>query len=342
MKVGKHSRLRRRARVLSDIANWAEPAIAGYLRVASRLHSNNAVAHHHGSMPHDDVRAIHWPRQVTSELVSNWLEPIRQSLATKYEFVQSDIPQPYKDLLIFHIRSTKGLIKVAVDVTDYSSRVEPKCLEEVDAYFKLQFNNVGYGDDRIRPGGFVARSGKVYSYLPILRSWSLDQTKKRYDVYGRFGPWFGFETRSKAIGILKGQQRFQFAGDINRVPYARYLREAARARICIDLPGNGPFCFRLIEYLALGGCVVAYPHRTRLSAPLEDREHIIYCKEDMSDLVELCEEYLNNESERIRIGRNAAEFFDKYLSVDVLSEYYVRSAIDMKIGSGIHQSSDAS
>ena len=62
----------------------------------------------------------------------------------------------------------------------------------------------------------------------------------------------------------------------------------------------------------------------------------------MSDLVDLCEEYLNNESERIRIGKNAAEFFDRYLNVDVLSEYYVASAMDQKAAPKRHQSSDAS
>lgn len=326
--------LRRKARALTDIANWAEPAIDTYLRVASKFRAPDKNSADHGALRHADVRAIKWPRQEAPGYASSWLEPTAQSLAARYDLELSDIPQPYSDLLIFHIVSTQGLIRVAVDVSDYTSRVEPTCLEEVDIYFKMQFNDCGYDDNRVLPGGFVPRGGKIYSYLPVLRSWSLDQSKKRYEVYGRFGAQFAFETRSKAIEMLKDQDRFQFTGDITRASYARYLREAAQARICIDLPGNGPFCFRLIEYLALGGCVVAYPHRTRFSAQLKDREHIVYCKEDMSDLVDLCEEYLNNESERVRIGQNAAAFFDKYLSVDVLSEYYVASAVERKAGLG--------
>ena len=322
--------IRRKAKELTDIANWAEPAIDSYLRVASKFRAASDESAVQGPVRHPDVRAIEWPRQEAPGYASSWLVPTAQSLAARYEFALADIPQPYSDLLIFHIVSTKGLIRVAVDVSDYTSRVEPACLEEVDIYFKMQFNDCGYGDDRVRPGGFVPRGGKIYSYLPALRTLSEDQSKKRYEVYGRFGDQFAFETRSKAIGLLKQQNRFQFTGDIIRASYARYLREAAQARICIDLPGNGPFCFRLVEYLALGGFVIAYPLRTSFTAPLEDREHIVYCKEDMSDLVDLCEEYLANEPERTRIGKNAAAFFDKHLSVDVLSEYYVASAIEQQ------------
>jgi hypothetical protein len=39
--------------------------------------------------------------------------------------------------------------------------------------------------------------------------------------------------------------------------YTQYLREIADSRVCIDLPGEGPFTYRLVEYLAIGSCIIA-------------------------------------------------------------------------------------
>lgn len=331
MKTGSRGTIRRKLRAISDVRNWTEPVIDAYFRIANQFFVGHRRGFTNDTAPgNPDVTTVLWPKQATPGWASGWLEPVAESLSQRYNLEQRDIPQPYKDLLIFRIQLPRNTLGIAIDTTDYVSRIELDCLADVDVYFKLQFRKDGYDDNRVLPGGFVTRGSRLYSYLPLLRNWSLDQSKKRFDVYGRFGPQFGFDVRSKAITILKQQDRFQFAGDINRVLYARYLREAARARVCIDLPGNGPFCFRLIEYLALGSCIIAYPHSARFPVPLEDRKHIIYCKEDMSDLVDLCEEYVGNPDERIRIGRNAAEYFDSNLRVDRLAEYYVTETIKRK------------
>lgn len=112
------------------------------------------------------------------------------------------------------------------------------------------------------------------------------------------------------------------------VSYIDFLKEVAQSKICIDLPGLGDFCFRLINYLAIGSFVIAYPHRTMLHVPLVDRKHIIYCKEDFSDLIELCEYYLENADQRETIARNACEFFDLNLHKDNLVRYYLRTCLN--------------
>ena len=112
------------------------------------------------------------------------------------------------------------------------------------------------------------------------------------------------------------------------VAYADFLQEVARSKICIDLPGLGDFCFRLVNYLAVGSFVIAYPHKSVLNVPRVDREHIVYCKEDFSDLNELCEYYLKNDSEREEIAANARRFFDLYLHKDNLVKYYLKTILD--------------
>jgi hypothetical protein len=69
------------------------------------------------------------------------------------------------------------------------------------------------------------------------------------------------------------------------------MREVAQARVCIDLPGNGPLCFRLIDYLTVGSCVVAPRPAARLHAPLSYGVIVVYCADDLSSLVEICALY---------------------------------------------------
>jgi hypothetical protein len=124
------------------------------------------------------------------------------------------------------------------------------------------------------------------------------------------------EIRGPALRRLATQTRFAFEGGSQLIMETQYLRDIAGSRVCIDLPGEGPFTYRLIEYLAVGSCVVAYPHQARLHVPLRDQEHIAYTKEDLSDLLELCDYFLRNPLERHRLTANALSFVDRYLHRD--------------------------
>ena len=97
------------------------------------------------------------------------------------------------------------------------------------------------------------------------------------------------------------------------------------ALIC---PVKAIFVFRLVNYLAVGSCVIAFPHRTKLHVPLVNGKHIVYAKPDFSDLVKLSEHYLHHADEREEIAHNAREFFDLYLHKDNLALYYLRTCLD--------------
>jgi hypothetical protein len=130
------------------------------------------------------------------------------------------------------------------------------------------------------------------------------------------------------MAILNGQQKFAFLGGLVKKKYADYLKEIAGARICIDLPGTGDFCFRLVEYLALGSCIIGPPHRTALPVPLIDRRHIVYTRDDLSDLTELCDYYLRNEAAREELCHNSRQYFDQHLNRDSLIAYYLRVCLE--------------
>ena len=99
------------------------------------------------------------------------------------------------------------------------------------------------------------------------------------------------------------------------------------------MPGAGDFCKRLVDYLAVGSCVVRPPPSVRLPVKLIDGEHVVYCASDLSDLGDVCSHLVRDDVERERIARNAREFFDRYLHRRQLATYYVSKIVDARAGS---------
>jgi spore maturation protein CgeB len=112
------------------------------------------------------------------------------------------------------------------------------------------------------------------------------------------------------------------------VRYSRFLEEVASARLCLHLPGNGPFTHRIGEFLGLGRCMVSLRFTTALHVPLEAGVHYVAIADDLSDLVDKCRYYLRHDDEREQIARRGQDFFDRYLHSDQLASYYVRSILD--------------
>ena len=150
-----------------------------------------------------------------------------------------------------------------------------------------------------------------------------------HDVHGRFG--LSFEARRKALEILKASSAFRFFGGQAKVRYGSFLREVARSKICIDLPSYSPITFRLIDYLAIGACIIGPPHQSRLHVPLQDRVHLVYCKPDYSDLEALCSRYLEQDTERRALVEHSRTFFDAHLHRDQLASYYLKQCARLLI-----------
>lgn len=271
--------------------------------------------------------SIRWPESYEWDAAADWVEVLlygfRQSVPVE---IVSDIPQRYKGTVVFEMVINGRTRRIAIGYSDYTA-IDDDCAGASDLYFKMQYARCGYPFANVVPGGYVPDGKRLYLYLESLRGLRRRQELK-YDVYGRFGLAYARETRERAVSMLSNQDRFAFEGGMKMVYYLEFLQEVARSKVCIDMPGLGDFCFRLINYFAVGSCVVAYPQRTALHVPLVDRRHIVYCKEDLSDLVELCAYYVENDAERESIAENAREFFDLNLHKDNLVKYYLRTCLD--------------
>lgn len=269
---------------------------------------------------------ISWPRRYEWAAAGDWVDMIRDNFRRMVSLtLTDDIPQPYQGTVVFEASIDSQRKQIAIGYSDFLP-IDADCERTVDLYFKMQFDSNGYESERVVPGGYVADGRRLYFDLKKLRKVRSSHNFDR-DVFGRFSLDYSPEIRSQAHRLLVDQDLFDYGGALQKVSYREFLNEIARSKVCVDLPGLGPLCFRLINYLAIGSCVVAYPHRALLHIPLVDREHIVYCKEDMSDLVELCSYYSQNNTERERIATNARAFFDQNLHISNLSRYYLHTII---------------
>ncbi len=270
---------------------------------------------------------IRWPRAYEWEAARDWVDVLKMGFG-RYARVElvDDIPQTYKGTVLFEVERNGQRRHIAIGYSDYLA-IDEDCADSSDLYFKMQYDKRGYGRENIVPGGYVPDGKRLYFHLRRVRALR-ERLDYQFDVNGRFSLNYAPEIRKKAIELLSGQKEFSFEGGLKTVSYHTFLKEVARSKICIDLPGLGPLCFRLMNYLAIGTFVIAYPHESILHVPLVDREHIVYCKPDLSDLLDLCRYYLANEGERERIARNAREFFDRNLHKDNLARYYLHTCLE--------------
>jgi hypothetical protein len=267
--------------------------------------------------------AIHWPIEYQHPNATAFVRPLRQGFDRLTSVESSDIAQPYEGIVVIEVVHMGKTYRVAVDYYDYTT-VNTACLDTVALYFKMQHLRQGYDDPRVVPGGYIAAKQSLYDNYCRLRR--LRSKHIHTDVYGRFGLRFAPEIRGRAIEILRAQNGFAFSGGTSLAPYMQSLRDAARSRICIDMPGNGPFCYRLVEYLALGCCVIGPRHATNLHAQLIDGKHIVYCRDDLADLDSLCQHYTTDIAACEQIAATAARYFDDHLHPYQLAQYYLETS----------------
>jgi len=238
------------------------------------------------------------------------------------------IEQPYPDCVVFEIDDGSERHPIVIDHGDHVD-IRAEGVEAALAYFKLNYAVRGYPQETVLPGGYMPANDVLYRRLRLLRA-RRGRPRYSYDVYGRFGLRFPSETRKRAFEILSSRQDFQYEGSLfryeggpDKVPYTQYLVEITRAKVCVDMPNGGDLTYRLVDYLAVGACVVRPRGVARLHVPPVDGEQIAYCEPDLSDLGDICAELVKDDARRERIARNARQYFDKYLHRRQLGSYYL-------------------
>ena len=72
--------------------------------------------------------------------------------------------------------------------------------------------------------------------------WAPARARKRAsfanDVYGRFSLAYATETRREVVEALSACDGLSYVGSLEVVGHGRFLQEATRAKVCLDLPGE--------------------------------------------------------------------------------------------------------
>lgn len=273
---------------------------------------------------HDRARlTVRWPRVYQWSEADTWVGPIRHGMSRLVAVIPDEIPQLHRGIVAIKVELDGVPHDVIIDYSDYPD-CDSELLDRAALYFKMQCPPDAH--PRAIPGGFVTASDQIYRFLPRLRALR-DRRAFTHDVYGRFSIGYATDTRRKAIALLSDQHRFSYEGGAKMNSYPGYLKEIARARICIDLPGNGALCFRQIDYLAVGACVIGPKPAVALPVELRDGEEIVYTKPDLSDLLDRCEQYLSDDGGREWIAANARAYFDRCLDRNQLGAYYLSTVL---------------
>lgn len=265
--------------------------------------------------------SVRWPTSYEWAPAAKWVDGLRAEISARVPVSTAEIDQRYEGAVLIEVEFDGRRHRVAIDYFD-SDRLLDEVVASCALIFKMQYRSGGYGNPRVVPGGYVPSRPHLARYVPTLRHLR-DRSAPLYEVYGRFGITYATEYRRTAVQALSAQTRFQYEGSLKLLPYAAYLREAAQSRVCIDLPGNGDMCHRLIEYLAIGCCVVRPAPLTQLPVKLTDGLNIRYAQRDLSDLVDVCAELVGDPARATGIALAARDYYDRYLVGTQLAGYYL-------------------
>lgn len=281
--------------------------------------------------------SVRWPTRYEWPLARHWVGRLRSALSPLVAVTPAELEQPYEGTVLIEVAIDGEPHEVAIDYGD-KARLLDEVAERCPLVFKMQYSADGYGHPHVIPGGYVAGRPGIDRYLPALRR-IRDHSAPRFDVYGRFGSRYAQETRRTALELLRSQRLFSFEGSLVTRPYTAFLREAALSSVCIDLPGNGDICHRLVDYLAVGCCVVRPLPETVLHVPLTDGMNIAFANRNLSDFVLLCAELLADDSRRNGIALAARDHYERYLRPDQLAGYYLDRCVALLGGGGDLQTS---
>jgi hypothetical protein len=265
---------------------------------------------------------LRWPNRYSSPNASGWVEPIKAGIGRHVVVESADILQLPGNVVLLEAVVGSDRLRVALDYEDRCDLHE--VASEVDLYFKLQYQRGGYDIASVRPGGYVTKQAMLYQYADRWRSLR-ERSLPSYDVLGRFGMRWAQAIRAQAIEQLSVQSQFRFEGGSYVRWWGEYMDEICRARVCLDLPGRGEFCYRLVEYLAVGACVIGPELKTELHVPLESGVHLVRVPRSLEGLVAECERLLSDDGLRYEIQLHAQDYFDHYLRLEQLGAYYVHT-----------------
>lgn len=187
-----------------------------------------------------------------------------------------------------------------------------------DLIFKREYlQNIDYPDN-IMPLPF---SFNFDSFKP-----KLSKDSFKYDV-----SFWGVESdpvRTKALDLLQDRFDCRDNGTVRNQVFKkykrkglRYLEELGSCKIVLNFRGGGWDTLRYWEAPAVGRFMISQRPGIVIPDNFRDGKEIVFCRDDLSDLIDLCTYYLENDSEREIIAKNAFELARRHHSDEARAKY---------------------
>ncbi len=189
--------------------------------------------------------------------------------------------------------------------------------------YRLKASSVYERAVAIRPFDLVGKreylmeSGYAHNVFPLPFSCNFDCfARARQPSAFKYGVAFwaveSHPIRSAVLDRLDGRFDCRENGSVRNQIFKkyrrrgiRYLEELQSCRVVLNFRGTGWDTLRYWETPGLGRFMISQRPAIRLPDDFRDGQEIVYCRDDLSDLLDLCGYYLDHPEERETIARNA-------------------------------------
>ncbi|HIP12700.1 MAG TPA: glycosyltransferase family 1 protein [Arcobacter sp.] len=151
-----------------------------------------------------------------------------------------------------------------------------------------------------------------YDFKYDVSFWAVESHKIRKDVLDLLEDKFDCKSN--------GTQRNQKFSKYKRKG-SEYLKELGRCKVVLNFRGGGWDTMRYWEVPAIGSFMISQKPGIIIPNNYRDEKEVVFCKDDLSDLVELCEYYLKHDDKRERIAKSAMEYTKVYHTDEKRVEY---------------------
>lgn len=152
--------------------------------------------------------------------------------------------------------------------------------------------------------------------FPFPFCWNLDRRptvipeKKKYDV--SFWAVESHPIRTQALSLIRDKFDCKENGTDFKQNFRKYkrkgefyLEELASCKVVLNFRGVGWDTLRYWEVPSLETLLISQKPQIEIPNNFEHERNIIFCDDDLGNLIELCAYYLNNEEKRTSLGKNA-------------------------------------
>lgn len=171
---------------------------------------------------------------------------------------------------------------------------------------------------------------------PLPMCFNLERIKnlpheKKYDV--SFWAVESHSIRARALDLLSNRFDCQENGTERNQKFSKYkrkgefyLQELARCIIVMNFRGGGWDTLRYWEVPAVGSFMITQKPQFEIPNNFQHEKTVVFCQDDLSDLIELCEYYLKNEAVREKIALSGKNHLLQY-HTDIARVEYIFNTI---------------